>query len=183
MPEDNGATMTEQPAGDPQWVRSVVERYEQPLLLYALRLTGDVDRARDVVQETFLRLCPQPRHVVEDHLAEWLYSVCRNFAIDIRRKERRMVQFAEDGSDIPVAEAPPPERKFEENEQAARLVKMMDRLPANQQEVLRLKFQHGLSYKQISEVTQLTIGNVGFLIHTGLKALRARVTEDARVTS
>ena len=48
-------------------------------------------------------------------------------------------------------------------------------LPANQQEVIRLKFQHGLSYKQIAEVTQLSVSNVGFLIHAGLKTLRQRL--------
>ena len=45
----------------------------------------------------------------------------------------------------------------------------------NQQEVLRLKFQHGLSYREISGVTELTVSHVGVLIHNGLKALRARL--------
>ena len=38
--------------------------------------------------------------------------------------------------------------------------------------MLRLKFRHGLSYKEISRVTQESIGNVGWLIHTGIKKLR-----------
>ena len=41
------------------WVRSAVARYEGPLTLYAARLLGDADRARDVVQDTFLKLCRQ----------------------------------------------------------------------------------------------------------------------------
>jgi len=49
------------------------------------------------------------------------------------------------------------------------------RLSVNQQEVLRLKFQHGLSYRQIAEVTRLTVTNVGFLIHAGLKKLRRQM--------
>ena len=49
---------------------------------------------------------------------------------------------------------------------------MLARLPENQQEVIRLKFQQGLSYKEISSVTGLSVTNVGFLIHTGLKRLR-----------
>jgi RNA polymerase sigma-70 factor (ECF subfamily) len=51
-------------------------------------------------------------------------------------------------------------------------------LPANQQEAIRLKFQHELSYKQIAEVTQLSVSNVGFLIHTGLKTLRQRLNPE-----
>jgi RNA polymerase sigma-70 factor (ECF subfamily) len=48
----------------------------------------------------------------------------------------------------------------------------MERLPENQREALRLKFQHGLSYKEIGRVTEESVGNVGWLIHTGLKKLR-----------
>jgi RNA polymerase sigma-70 factor (ECF subfamily) len=43
--------------------------------------------------------------------------------------------------------------------------------------VIRLKFQHGMSYKQISQITHLTVTNVGFLIHTGLKTLRRQLTD------
>ncbi|MEN8713450.1 MAG: sigma factor-like helix-turn-helix DNA-binding protein [Verrucomicrobiales bacterium] len=38
---------------------------------------------------------------------------------------------------------------------------------------MRLKFQGDLSYKEISEVTGLSVSNVGFLIHTGIKRLRS----------
>ena len=45
-------------------------------------------------------------------------------------------------------------------------------LPPNQQEVIRLKFQHGLKYKEIAAVTGLSVSNVGFLIHTAIKQMR-----------
>ena len=54
-----------------------------------------------------------------------------------------------------------------------------DALPPNQREVIRLKFQNDLSYREIAEVTQLTETNVGFLLHTGLKKLRALLAERA----
>jgi RNA polymerase sigma-70 factor (ECF subfamily) len=41
--------------------------------------------------------------------------------------------------------------------------------------VLRLRFQEGLSYKEIAGVMQLTVSHVGVLIHNGLKSLRARL--------
>ena len=49
---------------------------------------------------------------------------------------------------------------------------LLDRLPETQQEVIRLKFQHGLSYKEISASTGLSVTNVGFILHTGIKRLR-----------
>ena len=48
-------------------------------------------------------------------------------------------------------------------------------LPNNQQEVVRLKFQNGMSYKEIAAVTELSVSNVGFLLHTALDTLRTRI--------
>jgi RNA polymerase sigma factor (sigma-70 family) len=47
-------------------------------------------------------------------------------------------------------------------------------LPPRQQEVLQLKFQNDLSYQQISEITELSVSNVGVMIHNALKTLRQR---------
>ncbi len=49
---------------------------------------------------------------------------------------------------------------------------MLDQLPDNQQEVVRLKFQNEMTYQEIADVTGLTVTNVGFLLHTALKRLR-----------
>ena len=46
------------------WIRQAVRRFEAPLMLYASRIVGDVDAARDVVQDTFLRLCAQDRQQI-----------------------------------------------------------------------------------------------------------------------
>ena len=67
---------------------------------------------------------------------------------------------------------PAPAAIAETRDTAGRLLRLLDSLPGNQQEVLRLKFQNGLSYREISRVTDLSVTNVGFLIHTALKSLR-----------
>src|SRR5215207_2530212 len=76
-------------------MREAVSRYERPLVLYALRIVGDAERARDVVQETFARLCDKPPARVDGNangeLGQWLYTVCRNAALDVRRKEKRVM--------------------------------------------------------------------------------------------
>jgi RNA polymerase sigma-70 factor (ECF subfamily) len=61
----------------------------------------------------------------------------------------------------------------EDQELAARVINLLQTLPDNQRTVIRLKFQNGLSYKEISEQTGLSISNVGYLIHTALKSLRS----------
>ncbi|MBI3830597.1 MAG: sigma-70 family RNA polymerase sigma factor [Planctomycetes bacterium] len=164
-------------ARDGAWIREAVARFEGPLTLYAARLTGDAERARDVVQETFLRLCSQPHSEVESHLAEWLYTVCRNYALDIRRKERRMLALNESPAASKSSPQPTPTEALERKEAAGEALRMLDELPEDQQEVLRLKFQHGRSYKEIAAITERSISHVGVLIHHGLKTLRARVAE------
>jgi len=158
-----------------EWVRQAVARFERPLVRYALHITGDAERARDVVQEAFLRLCDQDREYLRPHLTEWLYTVTRNLAIDVRRKEQRMRLLAEATADGHAAPGDPPGLPAEREDEYASVLTAMEELPNNQQEVIRLKFQHGLSYKQISEVTGLSVTNVGFLLHVGLKALRRRL--------
>jgi RNA polymerase sigma-70 factor (ECF subfamily) len=76
---------------------------------------------------------------------------------------------------IPPATSRDPRRRWRSRETFGSLLRLLDELPDNQREVIRLKFQNDLSYKEIADVTQLSVTNVGFLLHTGLKKLRALV--------
>jgi RNA polymerase sigma factor (sigma-70 family) len=160
-----------QPDNGP-WVRRAVERYEGPLMLYAARLLGDAEAARDVVQETFLKLCTQDRASVDSHLAEWLFTVCRNRALDVLRKESRMTRLSEEQVQRCLSPAPDPAEQAERRDLSARVLSLMDSLPLNQREVIRLKFQNGFSYQEISRISGHSVSNVGFLIHAGMKTLR-----------
>jgi RNA polymerase sigma-70 factor (ECF subfamily) len=163
--------------GSGSWVRLALVQFEGPLLVYAARILGNADGARDVVQETFLRLCVQQRAAIEPRLAEWLFTVCRNRALDVLRKERRMTQL----SDEQAHHCPSPERSpleaLEHRDQAAQVLDLLEGLPASQREVIRLKFQNGFSYREISRISGHSVTNVGYLIHVGLKTLRGRLQD------
>ena len=159
---------------DPQWVREAVDRYERPLLAYALRFVdGDVERARDVVQETFAKLCYEPlRGNVNGELGPWLYTVCRNAAMDVRRKARREMALVDTADETFESASPSPAVVAEAKDATSHVLKMLSRLPANQQEAIRLKFQHQMSYREISRIMNQSESNVGFLIHRGIKTIR-----------
>jgi RNA polymerase sigma factor (sigma-70 family) len=159
-----------------EWIAEVLARYEAPLLRFAARLLRDGDRARDTVQETFLQLCQQDRPAVEGHLAAWLFRVCRNRALDLRRKETRMETFEHD-TDAADPNAGPSEQAAS-REDAGNIMKILETLPEAQQEAVYLRFQGGLSYKEIAEVTGHTVTNVGFLLHAAVKSIRARLATD-----
>lgn len=161
-----------------QFVEQALAQYEGPLIGYALGIVHDLDRARDVVQDTFIRLYQQDREKVQRGLKTWLFTVCRNRALDILRKEKRMVALEDEKALRIEGTAVHPDRAVDWEERVAQVMNALDQLTDNQQEVIRLKFQQGLSYKEISEATGLTSGNVGFLLHTGLKRLRSMLPED-----
>jgi RNA polymerase sigma-70 factor (ECF subfamily) len=157
------------------WVREAVDRFERPLALYATRLLGDQDGARDVVQDAFLRLCAQDRAAIGDHLAEWLFTVCRNRALDVLRKEHRMTQLSEEQVHRCLSPSPGPCETAERHELGKRVLALLENLPSNQREVLRLKFQNGFSYQEISRISGHSVSNVGYLIHAGIKTLRGQL--------
>ncbi|MDB6169611.1 MAG: polymerase, sigma-24 subunit, subfamily [Verrucomicrobia bacterium] len=143
-----------------------------PLTRYTARLLGDADRARDVVQDAFVKLMAQPAAAVEGHVVEWLFTVCRHGALDVLRKENRMRRFEDGEMERSAAVDERPGKSLERAETHASVLRLIDRLPPNQQEVVRLKFQNGFSYKEIAGITALSVTNVGFLIHTAVARLR-----------
>ncbi len=171
--------VTHQTSDRQSWIRQAVEQYERPLMLYAWRITSNLELAREVVQDTFLKLCDQSHEDVQSHLAQWLYTVCRNRALDVVRKEKPMKALSDPDHTLADQQAQLPSAGLEQAEMSRQLAQAMRSLPANQQEVIRLKFQHGLSYKDIAQTTQLTPSHVGYLIHVGIKALRQQLAAQA----
>ncbi len=153
-------------------VEYALSEYESPLIGYACGILRDFDRARDVVQDTFIRLYQQDIEKVKGGLKNWLYTVCRNRALDILRKEKRMIVLEESAFSQQISEDANPSESIEKKEKAAQLMGLVSRLKPNQREVIELKFQKGMSYQQISEKTGLTSSNVGFILHHAMKQLR-----------
>ena len=166
----NARALTHEDAG---FLERIFAAQQAPLTRYAARLLGDADRARDVVQDTSVKLMAQEPAAVDGHAVEWLFTVCRHRALDVLRKEGRMKRFEEGQAERVRATDPRPGRTLEQAETHAAILQLINRLPPNQQEVVRLKFQNGFSYKEISRITALSVTNVGFLIHTAVARLRA----------
>ena len=82
-----------------------------------------------------------------------------------------------------ATQEPEPSSVLEQKEELSRVLHILETLPPNQQEVIRLKFQNGLSYREIGEVTSLSVSNVGFLLHTGLKTVRQKLDAWSRSSS
>lgn len=156
-----------------QNLEEILRRYEVPLLQYTARITGNNERARDVVQEAFIKL-QRNGALAPEKTATWLFTVCRNSALNVCRKERRIMFLDEEIIESQRDEQPMPFERMEQREASGFLMKILATLPARQQEVLQLKFQNNLSYQEIAEITKTTANSVGVLIHTAMKTLRQK---------
>ena len=155
------------------WLVSLMEAWEGRLVRYASRYVN-AEVARELVQEAFLRLWKAERSTVEGHEKEWLFRVCRNLAIDYLRRQKNLVWKEEEGVLIPQIE-----ENLAEHEAESPLQKATRELPPEQREVVRLKFQESLSYKEIASITGHSVSHVGVLIFRATEKLR-KILENAR---
>jgi RNA polymerase sigma-70 factor (ECF subfamily) len=147
-------------------------RYERPLIRYAYSLVGQMDDARDIVQDVFLKFSQAMGTIDSEKLASWLFTVCRNRATDHLRKHRRLTYMDTEILDHEMSPGAEPSDRLERAETAMELARLLQTLPEKQREAIRMKFIAGLSYKEISEAMKTSVGNVGYLIHHGINALR-----------
>ena len=166
-----------------EWVLAVLDEFEGKLLRYAQRLLGNPDEARDVVQFVFLRLCDETPADLDDRLAQWLYTVCRNRALDVLRGRGGVVigsgvavgRAANHGdrstSTEPASRENDPADTAEDAELHVLLRHLVERLPPNQREAIDL-WADGFSYAEISRIVERQEGHIRVLVHRGLKALR-----------
>jgi RNA polymerase sigma-70 factor (ECF subfamily) len=157
-----------------EWVRVSMERHEAELIRYARSLVGDLPSAEDLVQEAFFKLCKQEPESLRGRLVPWLFTVVRNQAMDRHRRESRWPRAPEAEAAEVAGNSPTPSASVQARDDVRNLMSLLATLPSNQREVVRLKFQNQLSYREISQLTRLSETNVGFLLHTALKTLRQR---------
>jgi RNA polymerase sigma-70 factor (ECF subfamily) len=154
-----------------QIITEALDRYERVLVSYAKEITGDLESARDAVQETFLRLSRQDVVALEPRLRPWLFLVCRNCALDHRRKVVRFrAEPIED--DEWLSDEPSPPMHAIAAEDAGRLRELVAALPRQQRELIKLKFEAGLSYKEMAEALRTSVSTVGVQLHDAIKTLR-----------
>ena len=162
-----------------EWLEGVFNRYSNDVLRYAFKLLGSEEKAREATQETFLRLMYANRAKVSERVKSWLFTVCRNIVLDRRKKEKRMGRGIKEDT-LQDSSAVIPIEALEAKQTRSALIKLLDSLPEKQAEVIRLRFQNDFSYKEIAEILGLTVSNVGFLLHTGLKTLRLEFEQQVK---
>jgi RNA polymerase sigma factor (sigma-70 family) len=181
-------TPPEQTSTQPSGAETIEELFvalESPLLSYALRLVGELTVAEDIVQEAFMRLHAQFNTVHEPR--RWLYRTAHNLALNQRRQTAKIVPLEPPCPKGAPAAAETPDPQPLPDEQIARwegigLVRLsLETLDTRSRELVRLKFNEGLSYKEIAERTGLSIGNVGYILHHAVKTIALELARNGVV--
>ncbi|HEX2465038.1 MAG TPA: RNA polymerase sigma factor [Thermoanaerobaculia bacterium] len=155
---------------------------------FALQLLGDRELARDVAQDSVLRLFSSLRRVdPERPLQPWLFSIVRNRVIDLRR---RALSRGERGAALPSRAAagdagelphdppdagPGPFERSERGELQRLMWSCLGRLERAHREILVLRDYQDLSYREIAEVLAVPLGTVMSRLHAARRKLRAEV--------
>ena len=151
--------------------------------LYAIRLTDDSAWADDLVQETYLRFLQTKDDIQPNSWRAWLYRTARNLFIDQFRRQKRTQKIKNVIKTDLVPEMTQrrisqPHHALEQEESFGEVFDAVDLLPARQREVVLLKFQQGLSYDEISQITGDTKTTIGWLLHEAITKLRTKLNNN-----
>ena len=139
-------------------------------------LVGNLEDARDAMQETFLKCWRhQPADAEIVDLKAWVFRVALNTGRDLRKTawNRRKQPLAEEAAMLATATGP--ETAMLQEEQLDSLRRALLRLRPEEQEVFLLRQNGGLSYEQIATATSLPLGTVKTRMRAAIQQLRVAV--------
>jgi len=175
------------PAAVPRTWEDVARDYGPMLYGVAYRLTGNESDARDLVQDTLIKVNRSLHTFEPGSFSRWVYRILHNTFLDqVRRRQRiRMQSLPEDESRFDRAElAPDPEAALAQYRLDEEIQQAIDELPPDFKAAVVMCDVVGLGYQEIADQTGVAIGTVRSRIHRGRAQLRVRLAhlleEDAR---
>jgi RNA polymerase sigma-70 factor (ECF subfamily) len=162
--------------GDASAFEDLVRRWQQPVVRFLFRLVGQVEPARDLCQEVFLRVYHAgPRYRESGAFVGWLYQIAMNVARDAaRRCGRGVVPLA---NHEVVDRAAPADAICQRQETARLVAQAIAELPEPQRLVLVLHHYERLSFEEIARLTRTPASTLKSRFATALARLRIRLQE------
>ena len=155
---------------------TLYQRHAPALFAYLLRQTSSREDAEDLLVEVFLAALERQnlQALGEQEQRAWLWTVARNKSIDLHRRATRHpnVQLKQAGDTIYADDEQAPEHLVLRQEEYSQLHAHMRELSEAQQELLQLRFGHGLSCAEIATVMEKSEGAVRMLLSRTLRLLR-----------
>lgn len=169
-------------AGDDQALAELVERYQNDIFRFCLHYLKNIELAREMAQETFLRIyTARSRFEVTRKFKPWMLCIARNLCLN-ELKRRKMVQMEaledyassarEESGEILRDPDDSPYELLLTQERHRYLLEVLDGLPAESREIVVLRYFQKLSAREIAEIVDSTEGAVRTRLHRILKQMR-----------
>ncbi|MBR6831767.1 MAG: sigma-70 family RNA polymerase sigma factor [Tidjanibacter sp.] len=172
-------------SGDKSAISQLIEKHRKRILDYIIMMVKDRDVADDIFQETFIkvvRVIDEGRYVDNGKFVSWVMRIAHNQVIDYFRqtKQANNVSESDAGYDLlnsrNFAETNV-EDKMVEEQIAADLRKLIDCLPDEQRDVVKMRYFSNMSFKEIADFTGVSINTALGRMRYALINLRKIIKE------
>lgn len=188
LPEQDWALVEELREGSERAFDYLISTYQRPIYNFVFRLLEDPADAPDVTQEVFLKVFRNIREFRgECSLKTWIYRIAVNEASNLRRwfsRHRRRELSLDDSEDgrttLAATLADAHETPYEQvlrRERMRALEEALSQVKESFRVAVVLRDIEGLSYEEITQVLQVSIGTVKSRILRGREALRQKLLE------
>ena len=156
-------------------------RHQPELLGTLYYLVGNLEDARDALQEAFLKCWRHREEVPQvENLKAWIFRIVLNTGRDLRQTAwRRKRQSLPEEDTMVAGNNPDPRQELEQREQLELVQRALRTLRAEEQEVFLLRQNGGLSYEEIAESAGIPLGTVKTRMRMALGKLRIAVADAA----
>jgi RNA polymerase sigma-70 factor, ECF subfamily len=175
--------------GDGNAYRALVEKYQNRVFGMVYGMLRNREDARDITQDAFVKAYRNiAKFRLESSFYTWLYRIAMNLAIDFVRKKKRRGEssgFDEaiaakdaDGNISQTHNRESPRKALERKQLYKRIMDALEKLPTDQKQIIVLRELEGLSYKEISDITEVPEGTVMSRLYYARKKLQQLLAED-----
>jgi RNA polymerase sigma-70 factor (ECF subfamily) len=145
------------------------------LFRLAFRITLNKEDAEDIVQETLIRLWNETKTQEIENIKSFGLTTCRNLALDHNKKRERQNITLEEDLHEQEDVSNQPDRLIESKERFGFLTALINELPEKQRTAIQLRDVEGRSYKEISDIMQITESDVKVNIFRARQKLKDKL--------
>lgn len=145
----------------------------QQLYRVAFRLTGNREDAEDIVQETLMKIWNSRGRLGRlNNPAAFCMATLKNVFVDSVRRNHRQLDSGISADEVTVASDTDIDRQIESRDAVTALTGLIDRLPPNQRDVMRMRDIADISFEEIEASTGLSPGNIRTLLSRARKKIK-----------
>lgn len=178
-------------AGDQSAISQLIDRHSRRVRDYIRMMVKDRDLADDILQDTLIkvvRVIDEGRYVDSGKFLSWILRIAHNQVIDHFRREKQQKQLTEADAGYDVLgtirfSEPTVEDRMVSEQIAADIRALVEELPAEQREVVKMRYYANLTFKEIAEATDVSVNTALGRMRYALINLRRMIQEKKMVLS